>query len=110
MMTHVDTLREAREEALARLADLRAARAEVMAAAEGSNVDDEHDPEGATIAFEREQLSALIAAAERSVQAADAALAARDAGTYGTCTACGGAIGAERLEARPLAATCITCA
>jgi DnaK suppressor protein len=30
----------------------------VAAAAVGSNIDDEHDPEGPTIAFEREQLAA----------------------------------------------------
>ena len=31
----------------------------------GANADDEHDPEGATIAFERAQLSSLLEAAER---------------------------------------------
>ena len=31
----------------------------------GANADDEHDPEGATIAFERAQLSALLTASRR---------------------------------------------
>ena len=67
-------------------------------------------PEGATIAFEREQLAALLAQAEASLAAVDAAVAAREAGTYGVCAVCGGEIGAERLEARPAATTCVTCA
>ena len=36
-----------------RLAALRADFAGIVAASESSNADDEHDPEGATIAFER---------------------------------------------------------
>jgi hypothetical protein len=32
---------------------------DIVAAAEVSNTDDEHDPEGTTIAFERAQVSAL---------------------------------------------------
>ena len=106
----MDALDRALDDARRRVVDLRAAREELVAAAEGANVDDEHDPEGATIAFEREQLAALLAQAERSVAAAEAALTARAAGTYGTCEVCGRPIGAERLEARPSAATCITCA
>jgi RNA polymerase-binding transcription factor DksA len=105
-----DPLHRTLDDARRRVAELRAARAEIVAAAEGANVDDEHDPEGATIAFEREQLAALIAQAERSVAAAEQALAAREAGTYGTCERCGEPIGAERLEARPSATTCVRCA
>ena len=43
------------------LAALERQHAEVVAASVDSNADDEHDPEGATIAFERQQLSALTA-------------------------------------------------
>jgi RNA polymerase-binding transcription factor DksA len=39
-----------------------------------------------------------------------AALRRMDAGGYGLCVACGGAIGAERLQAVPTAATCRMCA
>ena len=111
-LTHALThaLTDARDEARRRVLALRAARDEVVAAAEGSNADDEHDPEGATLAFEREQLSALIAQAERSVAAAERALAACEAGTYGVCERCGRPIGAERLQARPTATTCVACA
>jgi RNA polymerase-binding transcription factor len=37
----------------------------------------------------------------------DRALAKIDAGTYGRCDACGDAIGAGRLEARPWATRCL---
>ena len=106
----MDALAEALLDATRQVATLRAARDEMVAATDGANTDDEHDPEGATIAFEREQLSALIAQAERSVVAAEEAMAARDAGTYGTCASCGRPIGAERLEARPTASLCVACA
>ena len=37
------------------------------------------------------------------------ALARLDAGTYGLCTLCGGAIPAARLDAVPHAASCLSC-
>lgn len=83
---------------------------EIVAASQGSNADDEHDPEGATIAFERQQVVSLI---ERSRATRDdivRAVGQLDVGTYGVCEQCGQPIGAERLEARPNALTCITCA
>jgi DnaK suppressor protein len=82
----------------------------VVAASQASNADDEHDPEGATIAFERQQVVALLEQAHRRLADVDAALARRDAGDYGTCETCGRPIGAERLAARPAARTCIDCA
>ena len=72
--------------------------------------DDEHDPEGATIAFERAQLAALLEAAEDNMASLDEALARLREGRYGTCQACGRPIGPARLAARPAARTCITCA
>ena len=83
---------------------------EVVAASLDTNADDEHDPEGHTIAFERSQVSALVEQVGRHLAAVDAALARVEAGTYGTCVVCGRPIGAARLEARPVAETCISCA
>jgi DnaK suppressor protein len=107
----------AQEALLAELADARrlAERlasdlAGVVAASEGSNADDEHDPEGATIGFERAQLTALLAAARRRMAAAERALADVDGGGYGRCAECGDAIPAERLAARPSARECVPCA
>ena len=83
---------------------------EVVAASRDSNADDEHDPEGATIAFERSQLGALIQQAEGQLEEIDAARKRLDEGTYGTCERCAARIGDERLEARPTARVCIVCA
>jgi DnaK suppressor protein len=98
------------EENAARLAALALDHARIVAASQSSNADDEHDPEGATIAFEREQVSALLHQARRSREDLHGALARLDAGTYGVCQRCASPIGAARLEARPSVRTCITCA
>ncbi len=104
------TLGTARAEAVAHLARLEAAFAELVAASEGSNADDEHDPEGATIGFERAQLTALIDQARGRLADLDTALERVAAGTYGTCRQCGQPIALARLAARPSALTCIGCA
>ena len=49
-----------RQEALDRLAALERDHVGIIEAAGSANHDDEHDPEGATIAFEREQVAALL--------------------------------------------------
>ena len=82
----------------------------LFAASRDSNADDEHDPEGATVGFERAQLTALLAAARQRIAEVDDALRRVDAATYGVCERCGGPIAAERLAARPFARHCIRCA
>ena len=82
----------------------------LFTASRDSNADDEHDPEGATIGFERAQLTALLAAARDRIAQIDDALHRVDAGTYGACERCGRPIAEERLAARPFARCCITCA
>lgn len=99
-----------RAETLERVAALRADHARFVAASELSNADDEHDPEGATIAFERGQVTALLLAAQRSLVETDEALARLDAGRYGLCEVCGRAVDPARLEARPAARRCVGCA
>ena len=95
---------------LSRLASLEREQADIIAAAQSANSDDEHDPEGATIAFEREHAAALARQARQHLADIDAALARLDAGRYGICERCGGPISPARLAARPAAATCIACA
>ncbi|MCW2684164.1 MAG: Zinc finger, DksA/TraR C4-type [Blastococcus sp.] len=82
----------------------------VVAASKASNADDEHDPEGATIAFERQQVVALLDQARRRLDDVETALVRREEGGYGSCEVCGRPIAAERLAARPAARTCIDCA
>jgi DnaK suppressor protein len=84
--------------------------ASVFEASRSSNADDEHDPEGATIAFERAQLTATLAATKERTAELRAALARHDQGAYGICERCGQPIPAARLEVRPDARTCVTCA
>ena len=105
-----DPLADERAAALAQVESLTREFEAVVAASAASNADDEHDPEGATIAFERQQIAALLEQARRRLDEAEAALARRDAGDYGICETCGRPIGAERLAARPAARTCIDCA
>jgi DnaK suppressor protein len=93
-----------------RLAALTGDYASVVAASLDTNADDEHDPEGATIAFERSQIGALVAQARAHLAEIDLALERLDDGTYGTCERCGDPIPAGRLEARPTARRCVACA
>ena len=72
-----DPLRAEREAALAQIEVLTREFDEVVAASQASNADDEHDPEGATIAFERQQVVALLEQAQRRLADVDAALARR---------------------------------
>jgi DnaK suppressor protein len=82
----------------------------VFESIEGVGNDDEHDPDGSTIAFERAQLIALLRSARRHLVELDAAEARVAAGTYGRCIACGGPIGDERLAALPTTERCVSCA
>src|ERR1700753_3839494 len=98
-----------RGQTLRRIAGLnRDFAAIVTATSDGaSGGDDEHDPEGATVAFEREHVAALRAQAQAHLAVIDPALGKVNSGRYGICDICGGPIGGERLTARPAAATCI---
>jgi DnaK suppressor protein len=59
--------------------------------------------------FEQQRDLALRDRDQQHLDAIDAALARIDSGTYGHCTACGGVIAPERLDALPWAALCIDC-
>jgi DnaK suppressor protein len=72
--------------------------------------DDEHDPEGPTLAFERSQSSALLAQTQQHLVEIDQALLRMDEGTYGLCINCRDEIAIGRLQARPQAPLCIRCA
>ena len=72
--------------------------------------DDEHDPEGVTVGFQRALLQGLLAGARNDLSALDRAADRIAAGTYGWCLRCGLLIPAERLDALPAAETCLGCA
>jgi DnaK suppressor protein len=99
-----------RHAALARIAALRREFTDIITAAAAANGDDEHDPEGATIAFERQHVAALLSQAREDLGQIDAALLRVEDGSYGSCDGCGASIPAERLAARPAAVSCVVCA
>ena len=82
----------------------------IVEAASDVATDDEHDPEGHTIAWERQQLAALLDETQSTVAAIDVAIERVDDGRYGICTECGGEIAAVRLDALPATPTCVECA
>ena len=84
--------------------------AAIVASTDLVSTDDEHDPDGATIAFERAMVAALLEQARRQRDELDAALARLADDSYGRCRSCGGDIAPARLEALPATTACITCA
>lgn len=72
--------------------------------------DDENDPEGPAIAVQRSEASAMLAQARQHLDDVDAAIAKLADGTFGVCARCGREIPLARLNARPHAAHCISCA
>jgi RNA polymerase-binding transcription factor DksA len=99
-----------RQRTLERIAALESQFDDIVESSADSVRDDEHDPEGATIAFERAQVASLLAAARGELVALDAAAQRLHDDPAGRCEHCGQAIGPERLMARPSATRCVTCA
>jgi RNA polymerase-binding transcription factor DksA len=110
MATARELLVAEQERAWQQVAALEREFASLAEAASAAGTDDEHDPEGATLAFERQHAAALLEAARAQAAAVGAALDRLAAGRYGVCERCGLPIGDERLAARPAATTCIRCA
>lgn len=102
-----DRLIDLAERARTDLAALNSDFAVIVDATAASNADDEHDPEGSTIAFERAQVGSLIERALAAESAAVQAVARWASGTYGRCEICAAGIGYERLLARPATTRCI---
>jgi RNA polymerase-binding transcription factor len=105
-----EVLLGARGRAELRVAVLEREFSQLAEAASAGGTDDEHDPEGTTLAFERQHTAALLDQAREQVAAIDAALGRLAAGRYGVCDRCGQPIGEDRLAARPAAVTCVRCA
>ncbi|ANS30703.1 hypothetical protein R1CP_30380 [Rhodococcus opacus] len=107
---HHTRIAEERADTERRIASLTSRFTAIVEGSEFTTDDDEHDPEGSTIAFERAQVSALLADARRELEDLAAAQQRLDSGTYGLCTRCGLPIADVRLDALPAAQTCIDCA
>jgi RNA polymerase-binding transcription factor DksA len=95
---------------LERMAGLERELAAIIESSGPAGPDDEHDPEGATVAFERQHLAALVSQARGHLAQIDAAMLRLADGSYGICESCGQPISEARLAARPVTTLCITCA
>lgn len=101
---------EARADTTRLVESLTRRRDAIVEASALTTNDDEHDPEGSTIAFERAQVQGLLNQARVDLADLDRAAERVRTGEYRVCERCGGPIAAGRLAARPAARTCITCA
>lgn len=108
-VNHADRLAHEQVVVRGRVAALARQLAEIVEAQALTSHDDEHDPEGATIAFERASVQGLLAGARRELVELARAVARLEAGTYGRCVRCGDPISPDRLDALPATGTCIAC-
>ena len=92
----------------ARLTDIRRSLEQETAESDGelSSVD-QHPADMGSDTFERSKELAILERTQRQLADVDRALRRLEGGDYGTCEACGEAIGAARLTARPAARLCL---
>ena len=98
---HRARLEEEREHLLHRIDELTV----------GGEIDLEFDDDFADrgqVASEQGENRTLADTLQVQLNQVEKALSRLDEGTYGTCEVCGDTIGAERLEAMPSTARCIT--
>ena len=110
-MTHPrERLDELRITTARRAASLVSSFDGIVEATSDVATDDEHDPEGHTIAWERQQIAALLDETRMALTDIEAAEQRLEGGMYGTCTCCGSEIAVERLDVLPATPTCVNCA
>lgn len=77
---------------------------------EGLLAYDSNFADSSQVTAERGEAEALAGELAETLAEIERALGRIDDGSYGRCERCGEAIAAARLEAMPMAATCISCA
>lgn len=105
-----EALDRARADAAARVAEFDTVARGLAAARGDADGDDEHDPEGSTVAWDRAVADAAADAARRHLADVDTARRRLAAGWDGSCAACGRPIPAARLAVRPQTDRCVDCA
>src|SRR5579863_7359979 len=80
-----DRVEAQRSSTLARIQAMTVDHEAIIGTRADANIDDEHDPEGSRIAFERAQAGALLDSARAQLMDLDEALARLQAGTYSRC-------------------------
>src|SRR6266508_4790944 len=103
-------VRSEHERTVAQIASLERSGALIVEATELTATDDEHDPDGATIAYERAQAIALLRQARLDLDRLVNARRRLESGEPITCESCGREIDTERLLALPTTRTYIHCA
>jgi DnaK suppressor protein len=84
--------------------------ASIIEAAELTSTDDEHDPDGATIAYERAQAIALLRQAREDLDALVVTRRQLESTQVVVCSVCGRPIDLERVATLPTTSRCIRCA
>jgi RNA polymerase-binding transcription factor DksA len=69
----------------------------------------QHPADVADFTYQREMQQTTQQLIERETAQVEAAMRARERGTYGKCQECGRTIPPERLQARPEATLCVEC-
>ena len=100
----------AQERTARQIASLESVVAAIVEGSELVSTDDEHDPEGATIAYERAQAGALLRQARADRDALAVTRHQLDMGRLLVCEVCGRDIDLARVAALPTTARCLTCA
>ena len=90
--------------------DLRRQLAELGFGDGGGLSYDHNFADTSQVSAERSEAAALAGQLQDALAEVEAALGRLDEGTYGRCEACGKPIVDARLEAKPAARRCITCA
>src|SRR4029450_1139258 len=90
-----------------RRADLEEATEVSLPDATGEVGFDEEFADAGSFTFERERDLSLVDNARDLIGKVEPALGRIDAGSFGRCEACGGAIEAERLDALPYTTLCL---
>ena len=103
-------VRSEHDRTVAQIASLERSVAFIIEASELTASDDEHDPEGATIAYERAQAISLLRQARLDLDRLISAQRRLESGESITCESCGRDVGTERLLTLPTTRTCIHCA
>ena len=106
----IDPLVAERNRTVELIESLSTRLAAVLEATSDEASDDEHDPEGSTLAVERGHLVAQLQRSRDRLVEIDSAVERVERGSYGRCETCGEQIDPERLDVLPAARQCIDCA
>jgi DnaK suppressor protein len=104
------TVRAEQQRTARQVESLEGVVASIVEASELTSTDDEHDPEGATIAYERAQAIALLRQAREDLDALVVTRMQLESAQVVVCSVCGRTIDLERVATLPTTSRCVRCA